>query len=220
MISAAKPPLSPTCSIGPHERSEAAHHLRASLVNIVATEPARASRPSGGASSSLGRPRLGKPRGWGAGRANGARSRAVVLISVPSFPEGFALPILRPPDRPRALSRRPISGRAVGLLPLLPHPLRPDGQRPRRGHLGDPCVDLSAREPRLLRQGFRVCLDDTQWRPLWFGASRPAHGVRPRALAARRHRRLGRGVPRSRFSPRQRWCLRRHRQHRLRPRRD
>ena len=39
MISAAKPPLSPTCSIGPHERSEAAHHLRASLVNIVATEP-------------------------------------------------------------------------------------------------------------------------------------------------------------------------------------
>src|ERR1700733_1244823 len=39
MISAAKPPLSPTCSIGPHERSEPAHHLRASLVNIVATEP-------------------------------------------------------------------------------------------------------------------------------------------------------------------------------------
>jgi hypothetical protein len=39
MISAAKPPLSPTCSTGPHERSEPAHHLRASLVNIVATEP-------------------------------------------------------------------------------------------------------------------------------------------------------------------------------------
>jgi hypothetical protein len=42
MISAAKPPLSPTCSTGPHERSEPAHHLRASLVNIVATEPHRA----------------------------------------------------------------------------------------------------------------------------------------------------------------------------------
>jgi hypothetical protein len=40
MISAANPPLSPTCSTGPHERSEPAHHLRASLVNIVATEPA------------------------------------------------------------------------------------------------------------------------------------------------------------------------------------
>src|ERR1700733_701855 len=39
MISAAKPPLSPTCSTGPHERLEPAHHLRASLVNIVATEP-------------------------------------------------------------------------------------------------------------------------------------------------------------------------------------
>src|ERR1700733_7830846 len=39
MISAAKPPLSPTCSTGPHERSEPAHHLRASSVNIVATEP-------------------------------------------------------------------------------------------------------------------------------------------------------------------------------------
>src|SRR5271163_2856592 len=39
MISAAKPPLSPTCSTGPHERSEPAHHLRAPLVNIVATEP-------------------------------------------------------------------------------------------------------------------------------------------------------------------------------------
>jgi phage tail sheath gpL-like len=32
MTSAAKPPLSPTCSTGPHERSEPAHHLRASLV--------------------------------------------------------------------------------------------------------------------------------------------------------------------------------------------
>src|ERR1700722_19116366 len=42
MISAAKPPLSPTCSTGSHERSEPAHHLRASLVNIVATEPVRA----------------------------------------------------------------------------------------------------------------------------------------------------------------------------------
>src|SRR5580692_11720212 len=41
MISAAKPPLSPTCSTGPHERSEPAHHLRASLANIVATEPKR-----------------------------------------------------------------------------------------------------------------------------------------------------------------------------------
>ena len=41
MISAAKPPLSPTCSTGPNERSEPAHHLRASLVNIVATEPKR-----------------------------------------------------------------------------------------------------------------------------------------------------------------------------------
>src|SRR5580693_1192620 len=41
MTSAAKPPLSPTCSTGPHERSEPAHHLRASLVNIVATEPGR-----------------------------------------------------------------------------------------------------------------------------------------------------------------------------------
>jgi hypothetical protein len=39
LTSAAKPPLSPTCSTGPHERSEPAHHLRASLVNIVATEP-------------------------------------------------------------------------------------------------------------------------------------------------------------------------------------
>ena len=38
MISAAKPPLLPTCSTEPHERSEPAHHLRASLVNIVATE--------------------------------------------------------------------------------------------------------------------------------------------------------------------------------------
>jgi hypothetical protein len=38
MISAAKPPLLPTCSTGLHERSEPAHHLRASLVNIVATE--------------------------------------------------------------------------------------------------------------------------------------------------------------------------------------
>ena len=41
-VSAAKPPFSPTCSTGPHERSEPAHHLRASLVNIVATKPWRA----------------------------------------------------------------------------------------------------------------------------------------------------------------------------------
>jgi hypothetical protein len=46
MISAAKPPLSPTCSTGPHERSEAAHRLRASLVNIVATEPVEALCPN------------------------------------------------------------------------------------------------------------------------------------------------------------------------------
>ena len=39
MISGAKPSSSPTCSRGPHQRSEPAHHLRASLVNIVATEP-------------------------------------------------------------------------------------------------------------------------------------------------------------------------------------
>ena len=39
MISAAKPPLLPTCSRGLHEGSEPAHHLRASLVNIVAREP-------------------------------------------------------------------------------------------------------------------------------------------------------------------------------------
>ena len=37
MISAAKPPLSPTCSTGPHESEP--DHLGASLVNIVATEP-------------------------------------------------------------------------------------------------------------------------------------------------------------------------------------
>jgi len=51
------------------------------------------------------------------------------------------------PDRPWALSGRPICGRAMGLLPLLSDPLRPDAQRPRRRHLCDPCVDLSAREP-------------------------------------------------------------------------
>src|SRR6202050_3235186 len=45
MISAAKPPLSPTCSTGSHEQSEPAHHLRASLVNIVATEPVQVPAP-------------------------------------------------------------------------------------------------------------------------------------------------------------------------------
>jgi pimeloyl-ACP methyl ester carboxylesterase len=59
---------------------------------------------------------------------HGPRSRAAALISVPYFPKSFALPKSSAPDRPPALSRRPISGWTVGLFSLLPDPLRPDGQ--------------------------------------------------------------------------------------------
>jgi hypothetical protein len=63
MISAAKPPLSPTCSTGPHERSEPAHHLRASVVNIVATEPQKEPRPEAQGSFHRCRlPQRGQPR--------------------------------------------------------------------------------------------------------------------------------------------------------------
>jgi hypothetical protein len=65
MISAAKPPLSPTCSTGSHERSEPAHHLRASLVNIVATEPDQARRLSHG----------GADRRWRGSTADAIRPR-------------------------------------------------------------------------------------------------------------------------------------------------
>jgi pimeloyl-ACP methyl ester carboxylesterase len=63
-----------------------------------------------------------------------ARSRGVALISVPYFPESFALPTLVPLRSP-TLSRRPVSGWAVGPLPVLPDALRADSQR--YGHYGD-----------------------------------------------------------------------------------
>jgi hypothetical protein len=61
MISAA---LSPTCSTGPHERSEPAHHLRASLVNIVATEPGVRRRFPRRRTSSAQEPRAGPVGGY------------------------------------------------------------------------------------------------------------------------------------------------------------
>ena len=48
--------------------------------------------------------------------------------------------------RPRALSRRSVPGRTVGLLPFLPNPFRPDGHRLRCRHPRKPRGDIPERK--------------------------------------------------------------------------
>ena len=86
-----------------------------------------------------------------------ARSRGVVLISVPYFSGGLRAAEPAASDRPSALPRRPISGRAVGLLSLLPEPTstrrsatwRRTFRRPWRRSIGRGTLRPRARSPRL-----------------------------------------------------------------------
>ena len=70
---------------------------------------------------------LGSPVVGALAAHHAKRSRGVVFISVPYSPEAFALPSLLPLIDRKALSGRPVSGWTMGLLPLLPDALRPDG---------------------------------------------------------------------------------------------
>ena len=103
----------------------------------------RASRLPGRPPGNLGWPRLGKPGGRGAGRApRRAQSRRRADVS-PIFSDGLCVADPPAPGRPSALSRRPVSRRAVGLLPLL------------RTHFEQTVTDFDADIPATLASIYR-----------------------------------------------------------------
>src|ERR1700744_4508842 len=79
------------------------------------------------------------------------------------------------------MSRRSISGRAVGLFSLLPDPFRPGGAGSGGGHPGHAGLDLPVRQPGAGRTGLAVGFGHAQRRPLRRGASRAAGPARPPA---------------------------------------
>ena len=115
---------------------------------------------------------LGSPVVGALAAHHAKRSRGVMFISVPYTPRGLRAAQSPAVHRPQALSRRSVSGRTMGLLPLLPNPFRPDGHRFRCRHPRKPRGDIPERKPRISRQGVPVCDHHAQWRLVRFGASR------------------------------------------------
>ncbi len=155
---------------------------------------------------------LGSPVAGALASHHPKRARGVVLVSVPYFPDGFAL---------------------ANLLPLVDRQLYPADQYP--DGQWDYCRfyvthfdrtvsdfnadipansrrDLSARESCFEGAGLPVSVDQPQRRMVRFGTSCPCCDARSHAVAARRLRYFGGGVPYDRFPAGERLVSQRHRQ--------
>lgn len=128
---------------------------------------------------------LGSPVVGALAAHHAKRSRGVVFASVP-YSRRLSRYRISCHYLTGNSTRRRVSGRTMGLLPLLPDPLRSDCHRLQCGHPSDSRGDLPKRESRVPGQSLLVSLGHAQWRLVRFCASRSDGSTRPCALASRR----------------------------------